>query len=310
MPRHSPFQVTLTPQERQTLEGRARQYTSPYRDVLRAKIVLLAAEGLSNDVIAHRLDTPRQIVSKWRKRFCLGASRGSTNSPGAAGHGCSPASGSPSRPWRVSCRDAGASRSRSGRAPSSSGPYSPRASSRRSAAPRFGAGSPPTPSSPGASGVGSSPATPPSPPRPAGSSTCTSGGGTGGPSARPSTCCPPTRRPASRARARCHPTLPPGPGAPMRVEHEYVRGGAWAYHAAWDVHRAKTGLLVTPGNILALRDALLDYCRNPERRAAHGKTGRANMIAWFQRETVWQLLFAEYIRLLREKKGLPAEGSY
>ena len=42
-----------------------------------------------------------------------------------------------------------------------------------------------------------------------------------------------------QARRRCHPTLPPGPGAPMRVEHEYVRGGAWAYHAAWDVHRAK-----------------------------------------------------------------------
>ena len=35
------------------------------------KIVLLAAQGLSNDVIATRLDTPRQIVSKWRKRFAL-----------------------------------------------------------------------------------------------------------------------------------------------------------------------------------------------------------------------------------------------
>lgn len=46
-------------------------YTSPYRDVIRAKIILLAAEGLPNDVIASRLDTPRQIVSKWRKRFCL-----------------------------------------------------------------------------------------------------------------------------------------------------------------------------------------------------------------------------------------------
>ena len=37
---------------------------------MRAKIVLLASEGLSNDVIASRLATPRQIVSKWRKRFC------------------------------------------------------------------------------------------------------------------------------------------------------------------------------------------------------------------------------------------------
>ena len=35
----------------------------------RAKIVLLAAHGLSNDQIAARLDMPRQIVSKWRKRF-------------------------------------------------------------------------------------------------------------------------------------------------------------------------------------------------------------------------------------------------
>ena len=53
------------------LETQVRQYTSPYCDVIRAKIVLLAAEGLSNDVIAARLDTPRQIVSKWRKRFAL-----------------------------------------------------------------------------------------------------------------------------------------------------------------------------------------------------------------------------------------------
>ena len=61
----------LTSEEYRKLETRARKYTSPYRDVIRAKIVLLAAQGLSNDVIAARLDTPRQIVSKWRKRFAL-----------------------------------------------------------------------------------------------------------------------------------------------------------------------------------------------------------------------------------------------
>ena len=69
MPRHSPFRIQLTQDERRALEARARQYTSPYRDVIRAKLVLLAAEGLSNDVIAARLDTPRQIISKWRHRF-------------------------------------------------------------------------------------------------------------------------------------------------------------------------------------------------------------------------------------------------
>jgi len=42
-----------------------------------------------------------------------------------------------------------------------------------------------------------------------------------------------------QARRRKHPSLPPAPGRPMYVEHEYARTGAWAYIAAWDVHRAK-----------------------------------------------------------------------
>jgi hypothetical protein len=42
-----------------------------------------------------------------------------------------------------------------------------------------------------------------------------------------------------QCRCRCHPTLPPGRTRVMRVEHEYERGGALAYLAAWDVHRAQ-----------------------------------------------------------------------
>ena len=42
-----------------------------------------------------------------------------------------------------------------------------------------------------------------------------------------------------QARHRKHPSLPPTPGRPMYIEHEYARAGAWAYLAAWDVHRAK-----------------------------------------------------------------------
>jgi DDE superfamily endonuclease len=42
-----------------------------------------------------------------------------------------------------------------------------------------------------------------------------------------------------QVRRRRHPSRPPGPGRPMYVEHEYERGGAWAYLAAWDVQRAK-----------------------------------------------------------------------
>jgi transposase len=93
MPRRSPFLIELTQQERSELESRARKYTSPYRSVIRAKIVLLAAENLSNEVIASRLDAPRQIVSKWRKRFCLARLPGLEEEP----RGGRPARFSPQR---------------------------------------------------------------------------------------------------------------------------------------------------------------------------------------------------------------------
>jgi transposase len=83
----------LTSIEQEKLQTRARKYTSPYRDVIRAKIVLLAAQGLANDVIARRLDTPRQIVSKWRKRFALARLPGLDEQP----RGGRPARFSPQR---------------------------------------------------------------------------------------------------------------------------------------------------------------------------------------------------------------------
>jgi hypothetical protein len=57
MPRKSPYVMNLSSEERRTLKSMARKYTSPYCEVIRAKIILLADEGLSNDIIASRLDT-------------------------------------------------------------------------------------------------------------------------------------------------------------------------------------------------------------------------------------------------------------
>jgi uncharacterized protein YnzC (UPF0291/DUF896 family) len=37
--------IRLTEQERAELEARRKEYTSPYRDVVRARIVLLASRG-------------------------------------------------------------------------------------------------------------------------------------------------------------------------------------------------------------------------------------------------------------------------
>ncbi len=69
MPRHSPFWIILSVDERQELMARARKYTLPYFQVQRAKMILLAAEGVENDEIARRLETRREVVCLWRKRF-------------------------------------------------------------------------------------------------------------------------------------------------------------------------------------------------------------------------------------------------
>ena len=69
MPRQSPFKITLSSQESEELTTRAAKYTLSYFKVIRAKMILLAAQGLSNDQIAQRLDTRREVVSMWRKRF-------------------------------------------------------------------------------------------------------------------------------------------------------------------------------------------------------------------------------------------------
>lgn len=69
MPRQSPYRIALTSEERELLESRARQYTLSYRDVVRAKLILLASEGLENKEIGEILDLRREVVSKWRKRF-------------------------------------------------------------------------------------------------------------------------------------------------------------------------------------------------------------------------------------------------
>jgi len=69
MPRTSPFNITLSNEEAIELNRRAVKYTLPYFEVVRARMILMAAQGLDNDEIAARLDTRREVVSQWRKRF-------------------------------------------------------------------------------------------------------------------------------------------------------------------------------------------------------------------------------------------------
>jgi len=64
--------VSLTPEERQTLEQQARARSLPARQVERARIVLLAADGWRDKQIAVELGIGEDKASRWRKRF-LGA---------------------------------------------------------------------------------------------------------------------------------------------------------------------------------------------------------------------------------------------
>jgi transposase len=61
--------VTVNDEDRQTLERWSRGRRTPARLVLRANIVLKAAQGMSNKLIAAQLATDRLLVGKWRKRY-------------------------------------------------------------------------------------------------------------------------------------------------------------------------------------------------------------------------------------------------
>jgi transposase len=69
MSRRSPYVIELSDAERVGLEERSRAYTAPFAAVIRARIVLLAADGEDNTAIAQRLDVHVSVVSRWRKRF-------------------------------------------------------------------------------------------------------------------------------------------------------------------------------------------------------------------------------------------------
>lgn len=69
MSRRSPFVVRVSPEDRVVLEERAGSRTAAHSVVVRARIVLLAADGLRNVDIAAQVGVCVDVVSRWRKRF-------------------------------------------------------------------------------------------------------------------------------------------------------------------------------------------------------------------------------------------------
>lgn len=71
MSRQSPFVIVLDDEDRWQLEWFVRRRTAEQRMVIRARIVLAAADGEENASIAERLEVALNTVIKWRKRFFM-----------------------------------------------------------------------------------------------------------------------------------------------------------------------------------------------------------------------------------------------
>jgi len=73
--------VVVTAVEESVLSARARSSTSAHRDVIRARIVLAAAQGVPNSSIAAELGLHVDTVRKWRRRFATGGLPGLDDLP-------------------------------------------------------------------------------------------------------------------------------------------------------------------------------------------------------------------------------------
>jgi transposase len=235
----SPYQIVLSDDEQAVLMARARSVRGAYRDRLRARIVLAAAAEVTNAAIAAHEGVHVDTVRKWRRRFAAGRLAGLKDAPRsgrptvftAAGRAeavalaCAlPAeTGVPLSRW--SCPDlarelaarcqvtASASTIRRWLAADALKPWQHRSwISVRD--PAFAA-------------------------KAARVLDLYAGIWDGQPLGAGDYVICADEKTSIQARCRCHPTLPPGKARAMRVQHDYRRGGALAYLAAWDVRRGQ-----------------------------------------------------------------------
>ena len=68
-PRTQTSPLVLGDEQRHQLQGVARSTSLPHGLVLRARMILASAEGLTNQAVAERVGASPQAVGKWRRRF-------------------------------------------------------------------------------------------------------------------------------------------------------------------------------------------------------------------------------------------------
>jgi transposase len=274
MPVISPYVIALSAEEESVLMARARSVRGQYRDRLRAQIVLAAAAGKNNAAIAGELGVCPDTVRKWRRRFAASRLAGLKDAPRsgrppvftaadraeAVALACAlPAeSGVPLSRW--SCPDlarelaarcqiaASASTIRRWLAADALKPWQHRSwiSARD---PEFAM-------------------------KAARALDLYAGIWDGEPLGSNDYVICADEKTSIQARCRCHPTLPPGKARAMRVEHNYRRGGALAYLAAWDVHRGQVTGRCEPSTGIAPFARLAEQVMTAEPYAS------ANRVFW------------------------------
>ena len=235
----SPYQIVLSDEEQAVLRARARSVRGAFRDRLRAQIVLAAAAGTANAAIARELGVCADTVRKWRRRFA--ASR-------LAGLKDSPRSGRPSvftaadraEAVALACAlpaETGVPLSRW------SGPELARELAARcqitASASTIGRWLAGDALKPWQHRSWISVRDPQFAARAAVVLDLYARVWDGQPLGEGDYVICADEKTSIQARCRCHPTLPPGRARAMRVQHDYRRGGALAYLAAWDVHRGQ-----------------------------------------------------------------------
>lgn len=235
----SPYRVCLTAPQRTELQKVVRRTRASHRRVLRARIVLAAADGQSNADIARGLSITTDTVRKWRKRFCCEGIGGLADRPRSGRPPTFPASvvaevkalacELPTRTdvplARWSCPELAAEAA----ARSIVDQVSASTVRRWLTADVL---------KPWQHRSWIFPRDPYFAPKAARVLDLYDRTWDGEPLTDNDFVLSVDEKPGVQARRRIRPSLPPGPGRPMRVESEYARGGTIAYLAAYDVHRA------------------------------------------------------------------------
>jgi transposase len=252
MPQYRAVPVMLSAGERKALKKRARGARTAYRDWLRAQIVLAAARGRASARIAADLHVSEDTVRKWRGRFAARGLDGLKDLPRSG------------RPRRITALERAAVVALACQLPATTGVPLSRWTAPELAAELTAQGLAVgiSPSSVGRI-LAEHPVKPwqyqswvfPRDPDFAARATVILDlyqGYYQGKRLRPGDrVVSVDAKPSIQARDRCHPTAPPGPGRPARVEHEYKRAGALALLAALDVRTGKVFASCPPATGIA-----------------------------------------------------------